>query len=90
VQNYILHIDLVCRYFSDFLDFVVKNSKSGVTIYNHSIPNLRTVRRGLQKLMLCMLFSVLTPVTPPTSGSALRALLKMRKLTPPVYPTMDI
>jgi len=42
VQNYILHIDLVYRYFSDFLDFVVENSKSRVSVYNHSIPKLRT------------------------------------------------
>ena len=42
MQNYILHIDLVYRYFSDFLDFVVENSKSRVSVYNHSIPKLRT------------------------------------------------
>ena len=42
MQNYILHIDLVYRYFSDFLDFVVENSKSRVLVYNHSIPKLRT------------------------------------------------
>jgi len=69
VWNYILHIDLVCRYFSDFLDFVVENSKFGVSIYNHSVPNYALffdVRRRRQKRMLYMLFSVLNSVTPAT------------------------
>jgi len=48
--KYIMHIDLVCRYLSDFLDFVVENSKFGVSIYNHSVPKLHyvlfSVRRG--------------------------------------------
>jgi len=45
MQNYILHIDLGCRYFRDLVDFVVENSKFGVSIYNHNhnVPKLRSV-----------------------------------------------